>query len=442
MRVGGAARWGGAARGVRRAQGAAGSAGLPARGSGPAGTSRHSAPWRGRGPQAAHASAEWGIWCGLAWAAAGGLIAERETRWGKLLSGPLVATLGGLALSNTGLLPTGTAAPAYRAVNGWLLPLAVPMLLLQADLRRVLRDTGRLLGAFVLGAAATVVATVVSLKFCPMGLGAESWRVAAALCARHIGGAVNFVAVAEALEVSGSSITAALAADNLICVVYFSVLFWLSRSIPADAEPASTEAGAEAEGAGGRAGAGAGAGDGAEGGQLDLLLATLAVAFSASVCFAGSYLAEVLGRATLTIPIATVLTVALVSLFPRELGTLAPQGEVLALIVLQFFFAVVGASGSIVQVLRSAPGLFLFCLVQVGLHLGLILAGGRALGFSRKDILLASNANVGGPTTAAGMAGTKGWTRSTVPAMLAGVFGYAVATFVSIALGFSVLKKL
>ena len=418
---------------------------MPARGSGPAGTSRHSAPWRGRGPQAAHASAEWGIWCGLAWAAAGGLIAERETRWGKLLSGPLVATLGGLALSNTGLLPTGTAAPAYHAVNGWLLPLAVPMLLLQADLRRVLRDTGRLLGAFVLGAAATVVATVVSLKFCAMGLGAESWRVAAALCARHIGGAVNFVAVAEALEVSGSSITAALAADNLICVVYFSLLFWLSRSIPADAEPAPTEAGAEgpalaaeAEGAEGRAGAGAGA----EGGQLDLLLATLAVAFSASVCFAGSYLAEALGRATLTIPIATVVTVALVSLFPRDLGRLAPQGEVLALIVLQFFFAVVGASGSIVQVLRSAPGLFLFCLVQVGLHLGLILAGGRALGFSRKDILLASNANVGGPTTAAGMAGTKGWTRSTVPAMLAGVFGYAVATFVSIALGFSVLQKL
>ena len=412
---------------------------MPARGPGPAGTSGSSAPRRGRGPQAARALAEWGIWCGLGIAASGGLLAERETRWGKLLSGPLVATLGGLALSNVGLLPTGTAAPAYRAVNSWLLPLAVPMLLLQADLRRVLRDTGRLLGAFVLGAVATVVATVVTLKVCPIGLGEESWRVAAALCARHIGGAVNFVAVAEALEVSGSSVTAALAADNLICVVYFSVLFWLSRNIPADAEPAPSEAGAkgsalaaEAEGAGARA----------AGGQLDLLLATLAVAFSASVCFVGSFMAEAMGRATLTIPIATVLTVALASLFPRALGKLAPQGEVLALIVLQFFFAVVGASGSISQVLRSAPGLFLFCLVQVGLHLGLILGGGWALGFSRKEILLASNANVGGPTTAAGMAGTKGWTRSTVPAMLAGVFGYAVATFVSIALGFSVLQKL
>ncbi len=372
-------------------------------------------------------------------AAAGGLLAERETRWGKLLSGPLVATLGGLALSNAGLLPTGTAAPAYRAVNGWLLPLAVPMLLLQADLRRVLRDTGRLLGAFVLGAMATVVATVVTLKVCPIGLGEESWRVAAALCARHIGGAVNFVAVAEALKVSGSSVTAALAADNLICVIYFSVLFWLSRNIPADAEPALTEAGVKGPALAAEAD---GAGAGVAGRQLDLLLATLAVAFSASVCFVGSFLAEALGRATLTIPIATVLTVALASLFPRKLGKLAPQGEVLALIVLQFFFAVVGASGSIAQVLRSAPGLFVFCLVQVGLHLGLILGGGWALGFSRKEILLASNANVGGPTTAAGMAGTKGWTRSTVPAMLAGVFGYAVATFVSIALGFSVLQKL
>ena len=393
------------------------------------------APPRGRRRVESRSAAEWGVWCGLGGAAAGGVLAEQETRWGKLLSGPLVATLGGLVLSNVGFLPTGTAAPAYRAVNSWLLPLAVPMLLLQADLRRVLRDTGRLLGAFVLGAVATVLATVVTFKVCPMGLGDESWRVAASLCARHIGGAVNFVAVAEALNVSGSSVTAALAADNLICVLYFSSLFWLARRIPADGAPGPPNAGEVEEGLAEGAGPG-----GTQ--ALSLLPATLAVAFSASVCFLGSYLAEALGRASLMIPISTVLTVALASLFPRPLGRLAPHGELLALIVLQFFFAVVGASGSIAQVLSSAPGLFLFCLMQVFLHLVLILVGGWALGFSRKEVLLASNANVGGPTTAAGMAGTKGWSRSTVPAMLAGVFGYAVATFVSIALGYVVLQKL
>ncbi len=45
---------------------------------------------------------------------------------------------------------------------------------------------------------------------------------------------------------------------------------------------------------------------------------------------------------------------------------------------------------------RTAPALFVFCLVQIGVHLALILATGRAMRFSRRDVLLASNANVGG----------------------------------------------
>ena len=63
---------------------------------------------------------------------------------------------------------------------------------------------------------------------------------------------------------------------------------------------------------------------------------------------------------------------------------------------LQIFFAAIGANGSIQQVLSTAPQLFLFSLVQIAVHLVLILAAGWTLGFTRRDVLLASNANVGG----------------------------------------------
>jgi len=92
--------------------------------------------------------------------------------------------------------------------------------------------------------------------------------------------------------------------------------------------------------------------------------------------------------------------------------------------------------------MRSAPALFAFCFVQIAAHLGLTLLVGRAFGFSLRELLLASNANVGGPTTAAGMAVAKGWRKSFVPALLAGILGYAVATFLSVALGFTVLKPM
>jgi uncharacterized membrane protein len=44
--------------------------------------------------------------------------------------------------------PWRTAAPAYGVVTKFLLPLAVPLLLLTADMRSVLLAAGRVLGCF------------------------------------------------------------------------------------------------------------------------------------------------------------------------------------------------------------------------------------------------------------------------------------------------------
>lgn len=77
-----------------------------------------------------------------------------------------------------------------------------PLTVLRAP-RRVFKETGKLLVAFIIGAFATVVGTVVAFKMVPLtALGAsDSWKIASALAARHIGGAINYVAVAETLQV-------------------------------------------------------------------------------------------------------------------------------------------------------------------------------------------------------------------------------------------------
>lgn len=62
----------------------------------------------------------------------------------------------------------------------------------------------------------------------------------------------------------------------------------------------------------------------------------------------------------------------------------------------QIFFATVGANASISAVISSCPALFVFCFIQISIHLGLTLGVGSALGFSRRELLLSSNANVGG----------------------------------------------
>lgn len=75
--------------------------------------------------------------------------AEEKTAWGAALSGALVSILAGLAASSAGLVAPG--APAQAVVMEYLLPVAVPLLLLGADLRRVVRTTGDLLKAFLIG---------------------------------------------------------------------------------------------------------------------------------------------------------------------------------------------------------------------------------------------------------------------------------------------------
>ena len=118
----------------------------------------------------------WGLWTTLIVCAAAGLRAEK-TQIGAALSSPLVTMFIALVLVNVGVLPT--EAPIYGAINRFLVPLAVPMLLLGADLRKVFRDTGSLLLAFIIGTFATVISTIAAAAVLPMHGVDGAWKIAA-----------------------------------------------------------------------------------------------------------------------------------------------------------------------------------------------------------------------------------------------------------------------
>ena len=103
--------------------------------------------------------------------------------------------------------------------------------------------------------------------------------------------------------------------------------------------------------------------------------------------------------------------------------------------LIYLFFFVIGAPASIGVLIRSAPILLLFCMIIVLVNMAFCLLGGKLFRFDLEEIILASNANIGGPTTAAGMAISQGWVKLVGPCMLVGTFGYVIDTWLGILVG-------
>uniref|UniRef100_A0A7N2MGY7 Uncharacterized protein n=1 Tax=Quercus lobata TaxID=97700 RepID=A0A7N2MGY7_QUELO len=310
----------------------------------------------------------WGTWTSLFAIGAFG-IWSGKTKIGSTLSGALVSILVGLAASNLGVI--ANEAPAYSVVLGFLLPMAVPLLLFRADLRRVIESTGILLLAFLLGSVATTVGTVVAYVLVPMqSLGQDSWKIAAALMGRHIGGSVNYVAISEALGVSPSVLAAGLAADNVICAVYFTTLFALASKIPPETSMSTNDVAMDV--------------DSEPGNKLPVLRMATALAVSFAICKTGTFLAKYFGIEGGSLPAITAIVVILATAFPKQFAYLAPSGEAMALVLMQVFFAVIGANGSLRNVIITAPSIFMFSLVQIAVHLAVILGFGKLFCFDLK----------------------------------------------------------
>ena len=348
-----------------------------------------------------------------------------RTRWGRRLSGAVMAILGALALSNLSLIPS--SAKVYDLVWTYIVPLAIPLLLVRADLRRILREAGPTLAAFVLGGVGTALGTVLAYHVVP--LGEEAWKLAAIFCSTYIGGAINYVAASRAVDLrSGDLLSAGVAADNLVMTLYFLLLFALPAIKPLRRLYPERRSAAGAP-------AGAPAGMPSEAGvkvTSGTLLGSLAL--SAGLCAAGLTLADLLQLKGTGILFVTAMTVTLATLAPRQLAALA-GADVVGAVLMQLFFAAIGASANVWVVLRVGPLLFVFAGLILLVHLAVVLVGGRALRLDLSELVIASNANMGGPTTAAAMAVARGWSHLVIPAILCGTLGYAVATFCGVGLG-------
>lgn len=394
-----------------------------------------------------HPENTWVLMSVMMAAVAASIYLEQRYAWASRLSGAVIALLIALALVNTGIIPAH-AVLYDDIVWGYVVPLAIPLLLLQTNIRRIWRETGRLLAIFLIGSVGTVAGAVIGCVLLRTSIDRLP-QVAAMMTGSYIGGGVNFTALADAFKVSGTLVSSTIVADNLNMALYFLILLGIAgnsffrRFYPHPLIDEVEQSGVSEEGKTLAA---------SYWGRKDVSLRDIAMCVTYAVVVVtiskflgatlsalvppdGSWLSKMggtfLGSQYVWI---TLISMIFASVFEKQANSMNGAQEIGTFFIYMFFF-VIGVPASIMEILTNAPMLFVFCFIMVVVNMLFCLIGGKILNFALEDILVASNANIGGPTTAAGLAISQGWTKLVGPAMLVGTFGYAIGTYIGIIVG-------
>lgn len=378
------------------------------------------------------------ITCG--WAAFS-IYAEQTWAWASKISGAIVALLGALILTNLGIIPANCVF-FDDIVWGYVVPMAIPLLLLSCDIRKIGRDAGRILIIFLIGAVGTSIGALLGFKLLG-GVVDNLAGVAAMMTGSYIGGTVNFAAMASAFEVPGETTSAAVVADNLLMTLYFFVLIMIptlkffrtkfSHPHLDEVETKGVDESAKTQAA-------------AFWGKKPISLCDIGVNLAISVIIVWVS-TEIAGLISAALPsgvnvaqdligglfgnkylVLTTITMIVATVFAKPLEGLGGSQELGTYLIYLFFF-VIGAPASIKAIFLNAPLLLVFCAIMVVVNMLFCFVFGKILKFNLEDCILASNACIGGPTTAVAMAISKGWIKLVGPIMLVGTLGYVLGTY-------------
>jgi uncharacterized membrane protein len=170
-----------------------------------------------------------------------------------------------------------------------------------------------------------------------------------------------------------------------------------------------------------------------ETGPFNLAQVANGIALSLVICAVSVFSATLLKIDSLFILVVTALSLLVANFAKPVLRHVASEFEV-GTLFMYIFFVAIGAGANLSDVLGSALPILLFIIVMVVVHLCLLVIVGRWMKLDLAEVMIASNACILGPAPAAALAASKGWQPLDGPGILVGLFGYAIATFIGVAL--------
>ncbi|MBN8826493.1 MULTISPECIES: DUF819 family protein [unclassified Spirosoma] len=329
--------------------------------------------------------------------------------------------------ANLGAIPT-SETPVYEGIFSYIAPFSLFLLLLSVNLKDLRKAGLPMLTMFLIGSSGTIIGVLVSVWAfsAPQTVGSLFYALAGMFTGTYIGGSINFHAVALHYGVSkaGNLFIAATAADNIMTALWMiatlALPVFLQRRFPRQRPIASKDQGTSP--------------------AEDLFsdsetMTPNDLALLLALGFGSIFLSKQLAALFPVIPFVLVLTTIALALAQFRVINSLRGSRLLGLFGIYIFLAVIGAYCDIAALIRDgqlAFVLFGMILLLVLIH-ALIVFGIGALFRQDWDILgIASQANIGGATSALALARSLNRPDLQLPAVLVGTLGNAIGTYLGI----------
>ena len=352
----------------------------------------------------------------------------------KKISSAVVCTLLGITLANLGVIEhTG---PVHEAVFTFAIPYAIVLVIMGTNLRELASAGRPLLIAYGAACLGSLVGGVVAGATMAGWVGAETWKLSGAFSAAFAGGGMNFTAVGQGLDIDPSTFAAAALADNLSTVPYLLLQVWLAgilatlflrrsrlgAALDAVAEKSGEETDEEAM----------------RRRWTDAEINITDIAILGSLPLVALWLARILGEIYPVIP--EVLWLTTMALIVAQLPWVRKLrgAEVLSYFALHIFFIVLGAASVLGMVFEAGIPIFTFMIVIIAIHVVVAYGLGWLARVDLPTVSIASQAAIGGPGSALAIGMAMKWHRLVAPAVIVGIFGYALGNYLGFACAYLV----
>ena len=363
-------------------------------------------------------------WLVIAGTTAGGWWLARVNRYAKKLGATMAIIVLGLLIANlSGWQPE---AGVSSWVNGPLTSLAIVELLLAVELRRVLPEARRLLPPFLVSVLATVFAVLACGWLLAPWLGADASALAALYTATFTGGTLNFVSLGRSLAIPDDLFALATAADYVVFTGWFLLSLVIGRdrhaskltSASRDAQTADTQT-VDAPSASGIAHQPRSWASGLLWGVAVMLVTELVLIL--------------LRRLAWDLPAIIVLTTVALLMAQLPSGGSRIACYDIGLVLIQPFFAVIGLSTTVGGLFGLGLPVLVYAFLVVAIQALAVLFVRRQQRWALVDSLVASQAAVGGPSTALALASSLGRSSLVLPSVAVGLLGMMLGTYLGLA---------